>query len=93
MTRAVAASAAPDDVRAMAEGTLVRSRAAIVISVTGVAGPTGATAEKPVGLVWFGLAQTAKPARAEHQVFPGDRTAIRAAAVAHAFKMIRAALQ
>ena len=78
--------------RAMAEGTLARSHAAIVVSVTGVAGPGGGSVEKPVGLVWFGLAQTGKPSSTERQVFPGDRTAIRAATVAHAFKMIRTAL-
>jgi nicotinamide-nucleotide amidase len=78
--------------RAMAEGALARSRAAIAVSVTGVAGPGGGSAEKPVGLVWFGLAQTGKPSLTERQVFPGDRTAIRAATVAHAFKMIRSAL-
>ena len=65
--------------RAMAEGTLVRSHAAIAISVTGVAGPTGGTTEKPVGLVWFGLARTGKPPITESRIFPGDRTAIRAA--------------
>ena len=78
--------------RAMAEGTLIRSRAAIAISVTGVAGPDGCTTDKPVGLVCFGLARTGKPAISERQVFPGDRTAIRAATVVHAFKMIRATL-
>jgi nicotinamide-nucleotide amidase len=78
--------------RAMAEGTLARSHAAIVVSVTGVAGPAGGSEEKPVGLVWFGLAQTGKPSSAERHVFPGDRTAIRAATVAHAFNMIRTAL-
>lgn len=78
--------------RAMAESALVRSRAAIAVSVTGVAGPGGGSADKPVGLVWFGLAGTGKPPISERQVFPGDRTAIRAATVDHAFKMIRAAL-
>jgi nicotinamide-nucleotide amidase len=77
-----------DVARAMAEGALARSRAVVAISVTGVAGPGGGSVEKPVGLVWFGLACTGKPARSERQVFPGDRTAIRAATVAHAFKMI-----
>jgi nicotinamide-nucleotide amidase len=78
--------------RAMAEGALARSRAAIAVSVTGVAGPSGGSVEKPVGLVCFGLARTAKPAFSERHVFPGDRTAIRAASVDHAFKMIKAAL-
>jgi nicotinamide-nucleotide amidase len=77
---------------AMAGGALARSRARIAISVTGVAGPGGGSAEKPVGLVCFGLARTGVAVVTERQVFPGDRAAIRAATVAHAFKMIRAAL-
>jgi nicotinamide-nucleotide amidase len=77
---------------AMAEGALTRSRAAIAISVTGIAGPGGGSLGKPVGLVWFGLARTRASVRAESRVFSGDRTAIRAATVEHAFKLIRAAL-
>src|ERR1700712_5263399 len=77
---------------AMADGALARSRAAIAVSVTGVAGPGGGSAEKPVGLVCFGLARTGTPAITERHIFPGDRGAIRVATVDHAFKMIRAAL-
>jgi nicotinamide-nucleotide amidase len=77
---------------AMAAGALARSRAVVAVSVTGVAGPAGGSAEKPVGLVWFGLARAGRPAITGREIFPGDRTAIRAATVAHAFKMIRAAL-
>jgi nicotinamide-nucleotide amidase len=77
---------------AMAEGALARSRAAIAVSVTGLAGPGGGSAEKPIGLVCFGLARTGAPAITERQIYPGDRTAVRAAAVDHALKMIRAAL-
>jgi nicotinamide-nucleotide amidase len=77
---------------AMAEGALARSQAAIAIAVTGVAGPGGGSAEKPVGLVWFGLARTGSTAVTDHRIFPGDRTDIRAATVAHALKMIRDAL-
>ena len=44
--------------RAMAEGALKRSRASVAVSITGVAGPGGGSAEKPVGLVHFGLART-----------------------------------
>jgi nicotinamide-nucleotide amidase len=77
---------------AMAEGALARSQAAIAISVTGVAGPGGGSVEKPVGLVCFGLACTGRAVMSERQIFPGDRTAIRASTVAHAFKMIAANL-
>jgi nicotinamide-nucleotide amidase len=76
--------------RAMAEGALARSRATIAIAVTGIAGPAGGTAKKPVGLVWFGLAKAGQPAISEQRVLPGDRTSIRAASVRHALAMIRA---
>jgi nicotinamide-nucleotide amidase len=75
--------------RAMAEGALGRSRASIAVSVTGIAGPGGGSAEKPVGLLCFGLAQRGQPVISERHVLPGDRGGIRAAAVAHVFGMIR----
>jgi len=78
--------------RAMAAGALARSRAGIAVAVTGVAGPGGGTAEKPVGLVWFGLAQRGQPVASESRVFAGNRTAIRAATVAQAIALIRARL-
>ena len=74
--------------QAMAEGALARSDAALAVSVTGVAGPGGGSAEKPVGTVWFGLASLAHPVHTERQVFPGDRAAIRHATVLHALKML-----
>ncbi len=76
----------------MAEGALQRSCADIAVSVAGVAGPGGGSAEKPVGLVWFGLAQRGRPVAGERQVFPGGRTAIRVAAVERTFALIRARL-
>jgi nicotinamide-nucleotide amidase len=76
--------------RAMAEGALKRSRAMIAVSVTGVAGPGGGTAEKPVGLVWFGLAKKGQPTISQQRLLAGDRTCVRMAAVGHAFAMIRA---
>jgi nicotinamide-nucleotide amidase len=76
----------------MAEGALRNSNATITVAVTGVAGPGGGSAAKPVGLVCFGLARSGQATITENHVFPGDRTAIRAATVDHAFKMIRAAL-
>lgn len=47
--------------RAMAEGALMRSRAHVAVAITGIAGPGGATATKPVGLVHFGLAVQGRP--------------------------------
>lgn len=76
----------------MAEGALQRSHADIAVSVTGVAGPGGGSVEKPVGLVWFGLAQRSCPVTSERRIFPGGRTAIRIAIVEHAFALIRARL-
>jgi nicotinamide-nucleotide amidase len=76
---------------AMAQGARERSGATIAIAVTGVAGPGGGSADKPVGLVWFGLAHGADAAT-ESVVFAGDRTAVRVATVAHAFAMMAAIL-
>jgi nicotinamide-nucleotide amidase len=73
--------------RAMATGALARSDADITIAVTGVAGPGGGSTEKPVGLVWFGLAMKSR-VHSERLVFPGDRMAVRAATVAHALTLI-----
>jgi nicotinamide-nucleotide amidase len=70
-------------VRAMAAGALRRSRAQWAVAVTGVAGPTGGSADKPVGTVWFGWA-TPDGVFTERQRFDGDRAAVRQATVAHA---------
>lgn len=53
----------------MAAGALAHSRAGIAVSVTGVAGPGGGSEEKPVGLVWFGLAVKGRPPVAERRLF------------------------
>jgi len=76
--------------RAMAEGALARSRADLAIAVTGLAGPGGGSPDKPVGVACFGLAQLGKPLHSERVIFPGDRTAIREAIVAHALALLRA---
>lgn len=72
---------------AMAAGVRGLVGADVAVSVTGIAGPGGGTAEKPVGLVWFGLA-TRDGVRAERAIFRGDRERVRAQAVAHALGML-----
>jgi nicotinamide-nucleotide amidase len=57
------------------------------VSVTGVAGPTGGTAEKPVGTVWFGWSVAGR-VRTERRRFDGDRAAVRAATVRHALQTL-----
>ena len=77
----------------MAAGALARSGADLAISVTGVAGPGGGSDEKPVGLVWFGLAKDGARAIAESRMFAGlDREGVRRATVLHALAMLKAAL-
>lgn len=71
----------------MAAGARRLTGADAAVSVTGIAGPGGGSAEKPVGLVWFGLS-TAAGTRTEKAVFPGDRAQVRAAAVTHALGML-----
>ncbi len=69
--------------RAMAAGALAHSAARCALAVTGVAGPTGGSADKPVGTVWFGWSTPAGVA-SERRRFDGDRAAVRAQAVRHA---------
>ena len=75
--------------RAMAEGALKASRSEIAVAVTGIAGPGGATATKPVGLVHLAVARRDMALRHERQVFPGDRGDVRRATVERAFALIR----
>ena len=76
--------------RAMAEGGMAHSAADIAVAVTGVAGPGGGSAEKPVGLVHIAAATKNRPTRHERCDF-GDlgRSAIREATVAEALLMVR----
>jgi len=76
---------------AMATGALQTSRADVAVSVTGIAGPGGGSAEKPVGLVWFGLATIGSAVRSTSEVFDGDRDAVRHATVLRALMMLIAA--
>lgn len=74
--------------REMAVGALARSHAGIALSVTGIAGPDGGSAEKPVGLVWFGLAVKGRSAISEKRLFENrGRDFIRRETVRHALEM------
>ena len=75
---------------AMAGGARRLMKTDLAVSITGIAGPGGGSAEKPVGLVWFGLASRAG-AITEKKVFPGDREAVRAAAMEHAMELLLSA--
>lgn len=71
-------------VRLMAEGALLRAKADLAVAVSGVAGPGGGSAQKPVGTVWFAWARRHGDTIAETVRFPGDREAVRRSSVAHA---------
>ena len=74
---------------AMARGAARRALADVAVSVIGIAGPRGATAQKPVGLVYLGVARRDGACRVERRIFPGDRAAIRQAALVEALQMLR----
>lgn len=65
---------------AMAQGAVQQSAAQVALSVTGVAGPTGGSVEKPVGTVWFGW-QLDGQTLTEHHLLAGDRAQVRAQTV------------
>jgi nicotinamide-nucleotide amidase len=72
---------------AMARGTVARAGVDLAVSITGIAGPGGGSAEKPVGLIYLGVA-TKTDGRAECHIFPGDRDGIRRVAVIRALEML-----
>ena len=78
-------------VRAMVQGAIAHSHAQVAVAVTGVAGPTGGSAAKPVGTVWFGFA-TPSGVVTEMLCFEGDRAAVRTATVCHALTRLVALL-
>lgn len=78
----------------MAAGALKKSKAGIAIAVTGIAGPDGGSIEKPVGLVWFGIAVKGQEALAEKRLFENrGRDFIRRETVRTALEMGIAALE
>lgn len=72
----------------MAAGALKNSHADVAVSITGVAGPNGGTDEKPVGLVYIGIAFHNRPAVSFKNNFSGDRTSIRQATVEKALELL-----
>ena len=70
--------------REMASGALARSRADLVVAVTGVAGPSGGSADKPVGMVCLAWAQRDRAIESATRLFPGDRADVRQATVSAA---------
>lgn len=78
--------------RAMAFGAVRHSQARVSVAVTGIAGPTGGSADKPVGTVWFAFMVDGRLA-SETLRFDGDRAAVRAATVRHALQRLLELLQ
>ena len=73
--------------REMAQGALKESRGTIAVAVTGVAGPTGGSDKKPVGMVCFAFA-TSRAVYSETRRFKGNRESVRRQSVLHALKGI-----
>jgi nicotinamide-nucleotide amidase len=72
--------------RAMAEGALTHSHAQVALAITGIAGPSGGTPEKPVGTVCFAWAVKKRDTISRKQIFSGDREAVRRQAVVTALQ-------
>jgi len=80
-------------VRQMVEGALARSHAQVAVAVSGVAGPSGGTPDKPVGTMCFAWGMKDGNPRSETKRLPGDREAVRRASVEHALKGVLALLE
>ena len=78
--------------RAMAMGAIERSHANVAVAVTGIAGPTGGSADKPVGTVWFGFALNGECVT-ETKWFVGDRANVRHATLRYAMTRLHRLLR
>jgi nicotinamide-nucleotide amidase len=87
-TLALHGAVSEQTVREMAAGALAASRAHIAVAVSGVAGPTGGTPGKPVGMVCFGWARRGEPPSATTCRFEGDRYAVRRQSVIEALQAV-----
>lgn len=81
-----------ETVREMAQGTLRHSRADVAVAISGIAGPTGGTPDKPVGTVCFAWATGNGALYSEKYLFPGDRREVRQQAVTMALEGVLALL-
>lgn len=70
----------------MVEGALARSRAQVALAITGIAGPSGGSPDKPVGTVCFAWCMKGSRPRIETRVFAGDRESVRRQSVIHALR-------
>jgi nicotinamide-nucleotide amidase len=89
-TLAAVGAISDETARLMAMGAVNRAGVDVAVSITGIAGPGGGSTEKPVGLVFLGVA-TRDDVRSERHLFPGDRNDIRHAAMIRALEMLKAA--
>ena len=83
----------PETACQMAEGALKLSGSDVAVAVTGIAGPGGGSAEKPVGLVYVGIAVKDKEPKAVKNIFDGDRDEVRASTVKKALELVLEELQ
>ena len=74
--------------RAMVEGVHGQSNAELAIAITGIAGPDGGTAEKPVGTVFFGIGQKGQAVKIDKRRFKGGREEVRARRVEFVLKAL-----
>jgi len=77
----------------MCDGLLAITPADVVVSISGIAGPDGGSAEKPVGLVWLCWGRRGKPTQAFAFKFSGDREAVRLQAIDKVFNELLALLK
>ena len=77
----------------MASGGLRAASADLAVSITGIAGPSGGSEEKPVGTVWICITRADRKPDCRRFVFVGDREAIRTAAALTAIKMLKQSLR
>ena len=85
----VAGAVSEEVARAMAEGALRRSGTTFALSTTGIAGPEGGTAQKPVGTAFIGLASRGNTTQVEKLFFPTDRDTFKRMCTQHALDMLR----